>query len=223
MTPLFSRAERVASCFEESQVGLATALNTEAVETSKSVTDRQEKGTSGGEISDAELIQRWKRGDERAAAEIVARHSTALARFAVSVGADQEIEELVQDTFVRAFASIDSFRGESSLRTWLFTIQRRLLLDRRRAERRNRRHVAIEETDAVTEFGALDVVVADETEVRVRAAVDKLSPMQKEVFTLRVTAGLSYKEIAEVVGSTEGAARVHYHNALRTVKEFLSD
>jgi RNA polymerase sigma-70 factor (ECF subfamily) len=170
-----------------------------------------------------ELIQRWKSGDERAAAELVARHSTALARFAVSAGADDEIEELVQDTFVRAFASIDSFRGESSLRTWLFTIQRRLLLDRRRAERRNRRHVAIEESDAVTEYGALDTVVADEAEVRVRAAVDRLSPMQKEVFTLRVTAGLSYKEIAEVVGSTEGAARVHYHNALRTVKEYLSD
>jgi RNA polymerase sigma-70 factor (ECF subfamily) len=43
------------------------------------------------------------------------------------------------------------------------------------------------------------------------------------VFTLRVQQGLSYKEIAEVVGSTEGAARVHYHNAIRTVKEFLRD
>jgi RNA polymerase sigma-70 factor (ECF subfamily) len=47
--------------------------------------------------------------------------------------------------------------------------------------------------------------------------------MQKEVFTLRVAGGLSYKEIADIVGSTEGAARVHYHNALRAVKELLSD
>jgi RNA polymerase sigma-70 factor (ECF subfamily) len=181
------------------------------------------RGDGGLEVSDAELIQRWKKGDERAAALLVARHSTALARFASSTGADHDIEELVQDTFVRAFASIDSFRGESSLRTWLFTIQRRLLLDRRRAEKRSRRQVSIEESHAVTEFGALDSVVADEAEARVKLAVDKLSPMQKEVFTLRVTAGLSYKEIAEVVGSTEGAARVHYHNALRTVKELLSD
>jgi RNA polymerase sigma-70 factor (ECF subfamily) len=187
------------------------------------VSQRQGKGDSDPELTDAELIQRWKTGDERAAARLVARHSAALARFAASVGADSEIEELVQDTFVRAFASIDSFRGESSLRTWLFTIQRRLLLDRRRAERRDKRQVAIDERDAVTEFGALDVVIADEAELRVRSAVERLSPMQKEVFTLRVSAGLSYKDIAEMLGSTEGAARVHYHNALRAVKEFLDD
>lgn len=185
--------------------------------------DRQDRGAPEGEPSDADLIERWKRGDERAAALLVARHSAALARFAASAGADSEIEELVQDTFVRAFASIDSFRGESSLRTWLFTIQRRLLLDRRRAERRSRRQVTIDERDAMTEYGALDNLVADETELRVRRAVGRLSPMQKEVFTLRVSAGLSYKEIAKVVGSTEGAARVHYHNALRAVKECLSD
>jgi RNA polymerase sigma-70 factor (ECF subfamily) len=98
-----------------------------------------------------------------------------------------------------------------------------LLLDRRRAQRRNRRQVAIDERDAVTQYGALDAVVADETEARVRKTVEGLSPMQKEVFTLRVAGGLSYKEIADIVGSTEGAARVHYHNALRAVKELLSD
>jgi RNA polymerase sigma-70 factor (ECF subfamily) len=50
-----------------------------------------------------------------------------------------------------------------------------------------------------------------------------LSPTQREVFTLRVAQGLSYKEIAELVGTTEGAARVHYHNAMRAVKEYLDD
>jgi RNA polymerase sigma-70 factor (ECF subfamily) len=187
------------------------------------VTDRQEPSTPDGTPSDAELIARWKRGDERAATELVTRHSGALARFAASVGADGEIVELVQENFVRALASIDSFRGDSSLRSWLFTIQRRLLLDRRRAERRARRHTTIGEADAITEYGALDGLVADETQQRVGTAVGRLSPLQREIFVLRVTAGLSYKEIAEVVGSTEGAARVHYHNALRTVKEFLSD
>jgi RNA polymerase sigma-70 factor (ECF subfamily) len=51
--------------------------------------------------------------------------------------------------------------------------------------------------------------------------VERLSKTQREVFLLRVNEGLSYKEIAEVVGTTEGAARVHYHNAMRTVKESL--
>ena len=63
----------------------------------------------------------------------------------------------------------------------------------------------------------------DEMEIGVRQAVDRLSPTQREVFTLRVTEGMPYAEIAKVVGSTEGACRVHYHNAMRAVKEFLSD
>jgi RNA polymerase sigma-70 factor (ECF subfamily) len=50
-----------------------------------------------------------------------------------------------------------------------------------------------------------------------------LTPTQREVFALRVGEGLSYKEIAETVDTTEGAARVHYHNAMRAVKEFLDD
>jgi RNA polymerase sigma-70 factor, ECF subfamily len=81
----------------------------------------------------------------------------------------------------------------------------------------------VEEGDAVTTFDALDTMVADESMVRVRQAVEALSQKQREVFTLRLEQGLSYKEIAELVGSTEGAARVHYHNAMRAVKEFLDD
>ena len=175
------------------------------------------------EETDMELIERWKAGDNRAATRLVGRHSEALARFAASVGERDGIEELVQDTFVRAFASLDSFRGSSTLRTWLFTIERRLMLDRRRTERRSRETVPVQESDHVSEYGALDSLIAEEAQERVRQSLDALSPTQREVFTLRVQQGLSYKEIAEVVGSTEGAARVHYHNAIRTVKEFLRD
>ena len=178
---------------------------------------------SQSEDTDRELIDRWKAGDSRAATLLVGRHADALARFAVSSGERSEIEELVQDTFVRAFASMDSFRGESSLRTWLFTIERRLMLDRRRAEQRQRATVPVEPHDAVTEYDALDALVAAEAESRVRRAVDALSPMQHEVFTLRVEQGMSYRDIAEIVGTTEGAARVHYHNAMRAVKESISE
>ena len=175
------------------------------------------------EETDMELIDRWKGGDSRAATRLVGRHSQALARFAASAGERDGIEELVQDTFVRAFASLDSFRGESSLRTWLFTIQRRLLLDRRRSARRRRGDVQIQEDDVATEYTALDGVMADETERMLVRAMDRLSPMQREVFTLRVSEGMSYRDIADVLGSTEGAARVHYHNALRAVKELLDE
>ena len=66
-------------------------------------------------------------------------------------------------------------------------------------------------------------MIAEEAQERVRKSLEVLSPTQREVFTLRIQQGLSYKEIAEVVGSTEGAARVHYHNAIQKIKEFLKD
>ena len=175
------------------------------------------------ERTDLDLVARWKAGEQRAATLLVERHASALARFLASIGARADVDEVVQDTFVRAFASIDGFRGESSLRTWLFTIARRLVLDRRRTAKRRGEQVEVQESDAATEYDPLDGVVADETQHRLRSAVEKLSPTQREVFVLRVSEGMSYAEIADTVGTTEGAARVHYHNAMRTIKELLDD
>ena len=175
------------------------------------------------ERTDLDLIARWKAGEQRAATLLVERHADALARFVASIGERNDVEEVVQDTFVRAFASLDGFRGDSALRTWLFTIARRLVLDRRRAARRRVEQVEVHEGDAATEYDSLDGVVADETQRRLRAAMDRLSPTQREVFVLRVSEGMSYREIADTVDTTEGAARVHYHNAMRAIKEFLDD
>ena len=97
------------------------------------------------------------------------------------------------------------------------------MLDRRRAQKRERATVQVQAADATVEYNALDSLLAEEAESQVRQAVDGLSPTQREVFLLRVEQGMSYREIAEVVGTTEGAARVHYHNAMRAVKEFLND
>lgn len=182
-----------------------------------------EPGAAPQETSDAELIARWRRGDERAAAAIVERHGRSVARFAASLGERDGVDELVQDTFVRAFQSLESFRAESTLRTWLFTICKRLVLDRKRGERRRRDGVELEEAHAIVGYDALDGLVADETARRVTEAVGNLTPTQREVFTLRVTEGMPYGEIAKAVGSTEGACRVHYHNAVRSIKEYLGD
>ena len=81
----------------------------------------------------------------------------------------------------------------------------------------------MQDQDAITEYDALDSVVADETRRRMHAAVARLSKTQREVFMLRVTDGMSYREIADVAGTTEGAARVHYHNAMRAIKEYLDE
>jgi RNA polymerase sigma-70 factor (ECF subfamily) len=171
---------------------------------------------------DLALIARWRGGDERAARLLVERHSVPLARFLANLGVRHEIDEMVQDTFVRAFASIDSLREGSSLRSWLFTIARNLVRDRARSLRR-REIVELEEEHAVTSGDPLDGVVAGETMARLRQALERLTATQREVFQLRVGEGLSYREIARVVGSTEGASRVHYYNAMRAIKEFLDE
>ena len=155
--------------------------------------------------------------------QLVERHAPALARFAVSSGERNDIDELVQDTFVRAFDSLDGFRGESSFRTWLFTIERRLLArspTRREATTRSDGDAGGRRGDGVRRArwrgGRRD---AARLQRRGRAAVADAARGVR----LRVAEGLSYKEIAEAVGTTEGAARVHYHNAMRAVKEFLDE
>ncbi|HET7586269.1 MAG TPA: sigma-70 family RNA polymerase sigma factor [Gemmatimonadaceae bacterium] len=173
--------------------------------------------------ADAVLVERWQQGDERAATLLVERHAAAVARFVASRGAREDVDELVQDTFVRAFGSLDGFRADSSLRTWLFSIARNLLRDRMRSARRGHRRVTLDEEISAVEHDPLDDAIADERRSRMMQAVARLSRMQREVFTLRVRDGLSYREIAEVLETTEGAARVHYHNAMRAIKELCHE
>lgn len=210
-------AERSAPC-----VGQA-ALNTRERAASNHADRMTEPEREDEAALDRALVEQWQAGDQRAATRIVERHAAALARFAVRLGMSNEAEELVQDTFVRAFGALDAFRSESSLRTWLFTIERRLVIDRRRSAARRGTDIEVEDEHAATGYDALDALVADETSRRVSDAMTSLTRMQREVFTLRVQEGRSYKEIAEILDTSEGAARVHYHNAMRAVKEFLDD
>jgi len=80
--------------------------------------------------SDAALIAAWQAGDEGAATELVRRHTRALARFLAAAGAaEADLEDVVQDTFVRAFRGLQRFRGQCQFRTWLLTIGGNALKD----------------------------------------------------------------------------------------------
>ena len=92
--------------------------------------------------TDAALIAAWQGGDEQAAAELVRRHARALARFLASAGApDADLDDLVQEAFIRAFRGVDRFRGQCRFRTWLLTIGGNVLKDavRRRGGPRSSR------------------------------------------------------------------------------------
>ncbi|MEE8193446.1 MAG: sigma factor, partial [Gemmatimonadales bacterium] len=70
-----------------------------------------------GPADDAQLIAAWRAGDEAAAAELVRRHTPALARFLAASGAREDLDDLVQESFFRAFRRIESFRGTARFST----------------------------------------------------------------------------------------------------------
>src|SRR2546426_3187660 len=89
--------------------------------------------------TDAALIAAWRGGDEPAAAELVRRHARALARFLAGAGAlAADVDDLVQETFIRAFRGLGRFRGQCQFRTWLMTIGGNVLKDAHRRSRRAR-------------------------------------------------------------------------------------
>jgi RNA polymerase sigma-70 factor (ECF subfamily) len=173
--------------------------------------------------ADAALIAAWQAGDEQAAAELVGRHARALARYLAAAGApDAEVEDLVQDTFIRAFRHVDRFRGQCQFRTWLLTIGGNVLKDYgRRATRRR-----VMPLDDAVEDSAGDPhqhAEANEAVARLTAGLRDLSPLQRDVFLLRAQQGFEYEEIAAALETTAGAARVHYHHAVRRLKEIVNE
>jgi len=140
-------------------------------------------------ITDPALVAAYRNGDERAAAELVARHSAALGRFLYSLGADRDdLEDLVQRDQVR------KRKGQ------LVSIEGRDIPDR---------------ADPAADFAA------GEAEERVRQGLATLPRLQREVFLLRAQEGSDYGDIAAALGTTPGAARVHYHHAVKRLKELV--
>lgn len=170
---------------------------------------------------DAALIAAWRMGDEQAAAELVRRHARALARFLAAAGArDADLDDVVQETLIRAFRGLGAFRGQCQFRTWLLTIGGNVLKDAgRRAQRRQ--VVPLDDDLRSPEGDPHDDAVAREAERRLEAGLVRLPRLQREVFLLRAQQGLEYEEIASALETTPGAARVHYHHAVKRLKEYL--
>jgi RNA polymerase sigma-70 factor, ECF subfamily len=172
--------------------------------------------------NDAALIAAWQSGDEQAAAELVRRHARALARFLAGSGVpDSDVDDLVQETFIRAFRSVDRFRGQCQFRTWLMTIGANVLKDFGRRMKR-RTVIPLDEMVRDVQGDPHELAEASEAESRLATGLKALPRLQREVFLLRAQQGLEYDEIAAALATTPGAARVHYHHAVRRLKEMLA-
>jgi RNA polymerase sigma-70 factor, ECF subfamily len=171
--------------------------------------------------SDHALAAAYRAGDERAAAELVRRHAAAVGRFLYSSGASRdEIDDLVQEALFRAFRRLDGWRGEASFRSWLFAIAGNVLKDEYR-RRKGRQVVSIEDRDLPDRADPHADLAAIETREQLRRGIATLPRLQREVFLLRTQQGIRYVEIAAALGTTPGAARVHYHHAVKRLKELV--
>jgi len=169
--------------------------------------------------SDVELVAGLRAGDDRAATHLVERHGGVVARFLYGAGVDRsDLDDLVQETFIRAFRRIESWRGESAFRSWLFAIAANLHKDALR-KRRGIRWLSLEAHDAPSTSTPDVELEADETAERLRGAIARLPRLQREVFLRRVQTGEDYETIGRILGTSAGAARVHYHHAVKRLKD----
>ena len=151
----------------------------------------------------------------------VNEHADVLYYYALRHGFDDHNgKDIVQETFLSAWRGMDSFREDASVRSWLFTIAGNLLRDDVR-KRKGRRMLSLEERDLPSHADPFEELAAADAERRVRDGLARLPRLQREVFLLRVQQGSEYAEIAAALGTTPGAARVHYHHAVKRLKELV--
>jgi RNA polymerase sigma-70 factor (ECF subfamily) len=163
------------------------------------------------------LVQRILSGDKAAGEQFVIEHYEAIFRFLRNLtGNKEDAEDLTQQTFLRAWEALPSFRGDSSLSTWLHSIAYREYTHWLRSRR---------------EFVPLDEIVDMPDEqanqnleaVLLRWAIYRLDPEHREVFVLYYVQGFSVSEIAKIIGVPAGTVKSRLFFARQKLKELLSD
>jgi RNA polymerase sigma-70 factor (ECF subfamily) len=179
--------------------------------------------TTPEEADDLALVRRCAAGQRAAFDLLVARHAGALHRFALRrCATPRDAEDALQDGLLAAWRGAAGFRGDASVRTWLYQVV--LHACRRRARRRvgePERHAGLEEAEALAsgEAGA-DARVAARQEARALAqALAGLPEEAREVLLLRDVEGLSGEEAAEVLGLGLPAMKSRLHRARLELKE----
>ncbi|HZI95277.1 MAG TPA: sigma-70 family RNA polymerase sigma factor [Patescibacteria group bacterium] len=181
--------------------------------------------------ADEELVRRFCGGDEASFDLLVLRYRKEMYRIAYRItGNHAEADDLAQETFCRAYTALRTFRGESSLKTWLCRIVSNLSLNVAQSARVIRRDAAtVEDLARAGAPGTLQTPVGDtamirlETNARLRQAIESLPRKQKSTLILRAFEGLQYKEIARVMGCSTGTAKANFFHAVSFLRRELKD
>ena len=171
---------------------------------------------------DRELAERFRSGERGAFDQIVRRHQQGVWRLVRRyLKNDSDSSDVTQQVFVRAFKGLVSFRGQSSVRSWLYRIAINCSLSWIRDHRYEQASEIAE--DALTEAHPGPAQIAGgQDAARLRAAIAQLPPKQKLVLELRIYDDLSFKEVAELAACSENTAKVNFHYAVKRLRDILA-
>jgi RNA polymerase sigma-70 factor (ECF subfamily) len=175
------------------------------------------------EGSEKEIIDGCRRGERDAFRALFEAYKNRVYSVALRFSGDEATaSDIAQSTFLKLFSSIADFRGDASFETWVYRMVVNRCLDHRR---RTSRLVPIADGLLGTlraPSDSLSQVLRAEMSVHVRAAVDRLSPDLRMCIVLRYTEGLSYEQIAEAMGCSQGTVASRLNRAHKMLERRLS-
>lgn len=191
------------------------------------------KKTEYKSLTDEELLKLCAQKDEEAFSEIVAKYEKFVysAVFAELKNADDAFDAS-QEVFIRLYNAADGFRGESSLKTWLWRMCKNCAYDYMRKHYKNRAVSLVIPND--DEETANNIEIADKTTPEeeflrkekikaVRIAITKLSAEQQEVIVMRELLEMSYSEISQILGISEGTVKSRISRGREHLKKLLEN
>jgi RNA polymerase sigma-70 factor (ECF subfamily) len=175
--------------------------------------------------SDEWLMGQVAQGRRECLETLVRRYASPLLTYIERmVGNHHQAEELFQDVFLAVWTKRRTYRFPSAFRSWLYTIAtnrcRQAFRKARTPEAAPAEKLA-EMASVAADASPVEAAVATETAQLVSVAVAQLPPQQRTVLVLRNWNGLSYAEIAHIVGRTEATVRSHVHHALANIRRYL--
>ncbi len=176
-------------------------------------------------MTDAELVHQAASGDRGAFRTLVERHRGLVYRLAYQfAGNHHDAEDIAQEVFVKLYGALAGFRHEAQFTSWLYRIVMHACIDHRRSRASARQHEEPGEApDALSrdpdpERCAYSAELGD----RLLAALDRLPPRQRLVFTMRHFEELKLREIADALGLADGTVKRQLHAAIRRLRIALA-
>jgi len=185
-----------------------------------------ERKRAAAQPTDEELLDGARRGDDSAFRLLVERYEGRVAATVIGMlGNGEEAEDAGQETFIRFYRSLDRFRGESSLGTYLTRIAINQALDAiKRQQRWTKRFVSRDEEEVLSAEPVHDVgeeISARERAELVRGAIRTLKPDHRAVVVLRMIEGYSTRETAQILGLPVGTVTSRLSRALDKLETVL--